>query len=148
MRSQIGFKAFLLLGTALIAMGCGSSIGRGTALYRERNYIEAAEVFERTQNRLATMDAADRARYGLYRGLTLMAVGDLRGAERWLDYAEAQQRAQPTLLANDERAMLAQGRRELAQQLQARWPRPEPRMIQSVAATTDGVGAEGSQQRQ
>lgn len=132
----------LLVGAAMIAAGCGSSVGRGSALYRQQNYIEAAEVFERTQSRLATMDAADRARYGLYRGLTLMALGDLRGAERWLDYAEAQQRSQPELLAEDERALLTRGRRDLSQQLQANWPKPAPRWTQRVAATSDGSGTE------
>lgn len=132
----------LLVGAAMIAAACGSSVGRGAALYRQQNYIEAAEAFERTQNRLATMDAADRARYGLYRGLTLMALGDLRGAERWLDYAEAQQLSQPGLLAEDERALLTKGRRDLTQQRQANWPKPTPRWTQSVAVTSDGSGAE------
>ena len=100
----------LLICLVLSASACGSPIGRGTTLYEQQSYIEAAEVFERTQSRLLGMDPADRARYGLYRGLTLMALGDLRGAERWLDYADAQERAQPGLLASDERAMLTHGR--------------------------------------
>ena len=132
----------LLVAAAMIVVGCGSSIGRGTSLYQQQSYIEAAEVFERTQSRLATMDPVDRTRYGLYRGLTLMALGDLRGAERWLDYAESQQRLQPGLLAEDERAMLTNGRRNLTQQLQANWPKPAPRLTQSVAATGDGSGTQ------
>jgi hypothetical protein len=136
------YQTLLLLGSLFVAAGCGSAVGRGTALYRQQNYIEAAEVFERTQNRLATMDLADRARYGLYRGLTLMALGDLRGGERWLDYAEAQQRAQPGLLQEGERALLTRGRIELTQQLQASWPKPEPHWTQSVAATTNASGDE------
>jgi len=127
-----------------MATGCGSSIGRATSLYHQQNYVEAAEVFERTQNRLAAMDSVDRARYGLYRGLTLMALGDLRGAEPWLDYAEAQQRGQSGLLAQDEREMLTRGRRDLTQQRQANWPKPEPRWIRSVAATTDSPSSEDS----
>jgi hypothetical protein len=111
-------------------------------LYQERSYIEAAEVFERTQNRLTSMDPVDRARYGLYRGLTLMALGDLRGAERWLDYAEAQDRAPAGVLALDERAMLTRGRSDLGQRRQASWPRPQPPWNQSVATTANVPGQE------
>lgn len=130
----------LLLASVLSCAGCGSScIGRGVALYEERNYIEAAEAFERTQNRLATMQPVERVRYGLYRGLTLIELGDLRGGERWLDYADAQQRVQPNLLEADERVLLARGRVELAQRLQAIWPKPESHWTQGVAATTNGA---------
>ncbi len=132
----------LFVGAALMTAACSSSVGRGTALYREQSYIEAAEAFERTQDRLTTMDAVDRARYGLYRGLTLMALGDLRGAERWLDYAEAQQRSHPGLLAYNERAMLTQGRRDLSQKLQASWPKPQPHWTQTVAATANSASGE------
>jgi hypothetical protein len=125
-----------LILVCIVMTGCGSSIGRGTTLYQQRSYIEAAEVFERTQNRLASMDPIERARYGLYRGLTLMALGDLRGAERWLDYAEAQEHSLPGLLARDERTMLTQGRMDLGERRQATWPKPEPRWAQGVAATT------------
>jgi tetratricopeptide (TPR) repeat protein len=120
----------------IVITGCGSSIGRGTTLYQQQSYIEAAEVFERTQSRLTMMDPVERARYGLYRGLTLMALGDLRGAERWLDYAEAQEHGQPGLLAREERAMLTHGRMDLGERRQAEWPKPEPHWAQGVAATT------------
>src|SRR5271157_5898121 len=128
-------SSLLLVTVAITTIACGSSVGRGTTLYRQQSYIEAAEVFERTQNRLAGMDPVDRARYGLYRGLTLMALGDLRGAERWLDFAEAQERSQPGLLASDERAMLTHGRTDLGARRQANWPKPQPRWTQSVATT-------------
>jgi len=135
----------LLLGAILFTAGCGSCVGRGVALYQERSYIEAAEAFERTQSRLSTMETADRARYGLYRGLTFIALGDLRRGEQWLDYAEAQQQARPNLLGQDERAMLARGRVDLNQQLQAILPKPDPQWTQSVAATS-APGSETSQQ--
>ena len=128
------FTSLILVCIAMT--GCGSSLGRGTTLYQQQSYIEAAEVFERTQSRLASMDPEERARYGLYRGLTLMALGDVRGAERWLDYAETQERTQPGLLARDERAMLTHGRLDLGERRQATWPKPEPRWAQGVAATT------------
>jgi tetratricopeptide (TPR) repeat protein len=114
---------------------CGSPVGRATALYQQQNYIEAAEAFERTQGRLVRMEPVERARYGLYRGLTFMALGDLRGAERWFDYAEALQRLQPRLLPDEERVLLARGRRELSQRIRESWPKPEDPISQGVAAT-------------
>ncbi len=115
-------------------------MSRGAALYKQQNYIEAAEAFERTQPRLATMEPADRARYGLYRGLTFIALGDLPGAERWLDYAEAMQRVDPKLLSDDERVLLARGRRDLSQRIREAWPKPEHGITQGVA----GVERDGA----
>ena len=121
---------------ALAMAACGSSVGRGTTLYQQQNYIEAAETFERTQNRLALMEPGDRARYGLYRGLTFMALGDLRNAERWLDYAELQQRGQPAILALNERDLLRRGRLELSQRVRDAWPKPERGSTQGLAVRT------------
>jgi len=118
-----------------LSVACGSAVGRGTALYRQQNYIEAAEAFERTQERLVAMKPVERARYGLYRGLTFMALGDLHGAERWLDYADAQQRTQPMVLSDDERDLLARGRRELGQRVHDSWPKPANSIAQGVAAS-------------
>jgi hypothetical protein len=132
MRSSVIF----LVAATMAAPACSSSVGRGTTLYEQRSYIEAAEVFERTQNRLVAMDAVDRARYGLYRGLTLMALGDLRGAERWVDYAEAQERAQPGLLSQDERAALTHNRSDLAERRQATLSKPQRDWTQGVARTS------------
>jgi len=138
------YLIFPLLGSLFFTSACGSScIGRGVSLYEEHNYIEAAEAFERTQNRLTTMEAVDRIRYGLYRGLTLVALGDLRGGERWLDYAETQQRALPELLPVNERTLLARGRVNLNHQLQAALPKPEPQWTQGVA--TSGAPSDGRQ---
>ncbi len=120
----------------LLSTGCGSPVSRGTVLYRQQNYIEAAEAFEHTQGRLVAMEPVERARYGLYRGLTFIALGDLRGAERWLDYAEAMQRAQPTLLPVEDRALLARARLDLTVKLRAGWPKPDHDISQGVAASS------------
>jgi hypothetical protein len=118
-----------------LSVACGSAVGRGTALYQQQSYIEAAETFERTQERLVTMKPVERTRYGLYRGLTFMALGDLRGAERWLDYADAQQRTQPVALPDNERELLARGRRTLSQRIHDSWPKPANSIAQGVAAS-------------
>jgi tetratricopeptide (TPR) repeat protein len=125
-----------------LSVACGSAVGRGTALYQQQNYIEAAEAFERTQGRLVTMQPDERARYGLYRGLTFMALGDWKGAERWLDYSEALQRTQPNLLPANERQLLARGRRELTQRIREAWPKPEDSDGARVATST--IARDGS----
>jgi hypothetical protein len=118
-----------------LSLACGSPVGRGTTLYRQQNYIEAAEAFERTQERLVTMKPVERARYGLYRGLTFMALGDLHGAERWFDYADEQQRTQPMVLPDNERNLLTFSRRELSQRIHDTWPKPANNITQGVAAS-------------
>ena len=118
-----------------LSVACGSPVGRGTALYQQQYYIEAAEAFERTQERLVAMTPVERARYGLYRGLTFMALGDLRGAEHWLDYADAQQRTQPMVLPDTERDLLVRGRRALGQRIHDSWPKPANSIAQGVAAS-------------
>jgi tetratricopeptide (TPR) repeat protein len=110
-------------------------VGRGTSLYQQQNYIEAAEAFERTQGRLATMLPVERVRYGLYRGLTFMALGDWKGAERWLEYAEGLQRKQPNILPTDERLLLVRGRHELTQRIGEAWPKPDNNTTERVAAS-------------
>ena len=94
------------------------------------------------------MQPDDRARYGLYRGLTFLALGDLRNAERWLDYAELQQRAQPGMLAQNERDLLVRGRVELSQRVRDAWPEPEPSLTQGIAASVSTSDAVESQRTQ
>lgn len=91
----------------LVLWGCGASyVGRGVDLYEDRRYVEAAEVFERTERRLPDEGMAERARYGLYRGAALFELGDRRRAERWLGYAFDVEREFPGSLDASERALL------------------------------------------
>jgi tetratricopeptide (TPR) repeat protein len=106
----------LLLGAVLLA-GCEGYVKRGSALYAERRYIEAAEVFERTEARLQESSPQQRAEYGLYRGLTFMVLGDLPSAHRWLAYAQEVERTSPGALPDDRRAQLEQGWSALGQKI-------------------------------
>jgi len=91
----------------LFATGCGGHyVSRGTALYDEARYVEAAEVFERTEARLANSSSAERARFGLYRGATFLKLGDTTHAARWLGYARSVVQSEPDALADDELALL------------------------------------------
>lgn len=132
---SIGAIVLIAVGTALGTCACGSPIGRGTTLYQQQNYIEAAEAFERTEDRLATMQPGDRIRYGLYRGLTFLQLGDLRSAEHWLDYAQAEQHKQSQSLTTEELRLLQQGRRLLSERIRDSWPKPEPSWSKQMAAS-------------
>ena len=99
----------------LLSMGCSSYVKRGEALYADGRYIEAAEVFERTEDRIGEASARQRAEYGTYRGLTLLVLGDLSNAQRWFDYAYGVERAAPGSLSADRRALLDRGWYELGQ---------------------------------
>lgn len=100
------FRAAALFALTL-SVGCASRyVTRGADLYAGGHYIEAAEVFERTEDRLPGASAADRARYGLYRGATLLALGDTLRAGNWLSYTLTIVRTDPSALSDEESTML------------------------------------------
>lgn len=94
--------ALLLLGTA-----CGGHfVTRGTNLYADGHYVEAAEVFERTEQRLSASSSTERARFGLYRGATYLKLGDVPHAARWLGYSRSILNHDPSALGKHEAALL------------------------------------------
>jgi hypothetical protein len=98
---------FTLLAGALLASGCGGHyVTRGTALYDDAHYVEAAEVFEQTEERLASSSNSERARFGLYRGATFLKLGDTAHAARWLGYARSVVKSDPDALGDDDMALL------------------------------------------
>ncbi len=109
-----------------VVAGCGNYVQRGGTLYADGRYIEAAEVFERTERRLGEYTPKERAEYGLYRGMTLLVLGDLNHAHRWLAYAYEVERANPGSLRSDRRALLDRGWFELGQRTKNSAPSPSP----------------------
>jgi hypothetical protein len=85
---------FLLLVLGLLP-ACGNPVRHGRTLYVEGRLIEAAEVFEHGEAHLAKMSDRDRVSYGLYRGATLLKLGDLDGAGRWLYFAQQAENHNP-----------------------------------------------------
>jgi hypothetical protein len=61
-------------------------LSRGAEFYTQKRYIDAAQLFEHHERELASYDNGDKARYGVYRGLTLLALGDEAAGQRWLRY--------------------------------------------------------------
>lgn len=107
----------LLALVLLVSSGCAAHyVSRGADLYAGGRYIEAAEVFERTEKRLATTSTSERCRYGLYRGATLLALGDSSRAETWLAYSSQILQTEPDALSEEEHAMLSHALRVTATQ--------------------------------
>jgi hypothetical protein len=128
----------VLLLALLGANGCAAHyVSRGADLYAGGYYIEAAEVFERTEQRLPAASAADRARYGLYRGATLLALGDTPRAETWLAYCAGIVKADPATLSDDERVMLGRALTLVATRLASR-PAPPGPATTVAASKSDG----------
>jgi hypothetical protein len=123
--ATIAVSALLLLASA-----CGGHyIDRGSSLYDDGRYVEAAEVFEQTEARLAQSPSDEQARYGLYRGATFLKLGDAVHATRWLGYARSVVKADPSALDSDELAMLEASLKALA----AAKPVEEPKSDTEVA---------------
>jgi hypothetical protein len=116
MRGGVGRMAlaWTLALSVLGLAGCTSSVRRGTTLYADGRYIEAAEVFERNEDQLRQFPPEEQAEYGVYRAMTLQALGDVRNAKLWLGYAEAVEQANPGSLTAEGRALLGRARREFA----------------------------------
>lgn len=98
--------SWLVAGGALIAAACTHYVGRGSDLYYQGRYIEAAHVLENSEQRLPGASHLEQATYGLYRGATLLRLGDLAGAMRWLEYSQRLQATYPGVLRADELELL------------------------------------------
>ena len=107
-RSQLRLGVLALAVSALLATtACQSHyVTHGTALYADGHYVEAAEVFERTEERLASSSSSERARFGLYRGATFLKLGDVEHAARWLGYARSIVKTDRDALSGDDTALL------------------------------------------
>ncbi len=108
MRRTLRALYWLLGFLPLSAIGCTHYVGRGSDLYYQGRYIEAAHVLEKSEPRLADASALERATYGLYRGATLLRLGDLDGARRWLEYSQHWATVNPGSLKPDEQELLSE----------------------------------------
>jgi hypothetical protein len=100
---ELSLSACLLL---LPACGSGHYIQRGADLYSEGRYVEADEVFARSEPRVARAALEQRAAYAAYRGATFVALGDLPHAQHWLSVATEIERTSPGTLRAEEREFL------------------------------------------
>jgi hypothetical protein len=117
--------------SALGACSANHYVQRGADLYGAGRYVEADEVFEHSEPRVARAALEDRAAYAAYRGATFIALGDLRHARHWLSIATELERAHPGALRPEERAFLDGAWRALANRLPATPPAPAGTAIAS-----------------
>jgi hypothetical protein len=96
----------LALAVSLFSSGCTHYVGRGSDLFYQGRYIEAAHVLEKSEPRLTGGSFEEQAAYGLYRGATLLRLGDLDGAGRWLEFSRRRTEAHPDALSPEERELL------------------------------------------
>jgi hypothetical protein len=99
-------RSVSLLFCAGLVLGCANATQHGRTLYVDGRLVEAAEIFEHGEPHLAQLDAKTRVRYGLYRGATLLKLGDLDGASRWLYFAQQAENHSPGALEPSDALML------------------------------------------
>lgn len=100
---SLACAASLALATCV---ACTHYVGRGSDLYYQGRYIEAAHVLEKSEPQLIGATQVEQAAYSLYRGATLLRLGDLEGASRWLEFCRAVVQQHPQVLRPDERQLL------------------------------------------
>ncbi len=98
-------RARLFTLTALL-LGCTSPLGPARQAFDEARYPDAVAAFSALGARMPELDRAERFEYALYRGLSHLAMGDARPAERWLLVAKRLSEASPGLATPDETGRL------------------------------------------
>ncbi|MEP7051813.1 MAG: hypothetical protein ABJB12_15725 [Pseudomonadota bacterium] len=127
----------------LTACGASHFVQRGADLYGEGRYVEADEVFERSEPRVARAPLKERAAYATYRGATFVALGDLAHAQHWLTLASDIERAQPGTLGAEQHAFLDGAWQALSHRIAQTPPSPVTTAIasslQAPAPSVDNV---------
>ena len=99
--------AVLLVALALAS--CTHYVRRAESAYDGGRYLEAAEDLAAHEHELPQLPPYHRAQYGVYRGLSLLELGEVEAAQQWLQYsAEVEQQA-PGSLAPYQRMQLDRG---------------------------------------
>jgi len=133
--------AAVVLCSALVACGAGHYVQRGADLYGQGRYVEADEVFERSQGRVSRAGVSERAAYATYRGATYVALGDLHHAQHWLAIATELERSHPGSLRKEERDFLDGAWRAFANRLPATPPPTGTAIASSSQAPSPTVEA-------
>lgn len=92
----------LVLPVVLQTIGCSEGLPAAIRAYDHALYPEAVERFGAIDKAASAWRGASRARYALYRGLALLAVGSRAQALPWLLEAKRALDADPSLLSEDD----------------------------------------------
>lgn len=95
--------------------GCNRYVGRAKRAYNDGRYLEASEKLGERESEIDDLAPRQQADYGIYRGLSLMMLGDLNGAHQWLSFAYEVEKVNPGALKPEQRAILDRGWWQLAQ---------------------------------
>ena len=98
----------LVLGGVLLTGACAVYVNRAESAYNEGRYLEVAEQLAKREAEVRQLGERDRARYGLYRGLALLKLGQYDDAKRWLGLAQ-EQKVSGTLLTKRQQHQLQLG---------------------------------------
>ena len=101
------FAALLLLVSSLAA--CGGALAEGQSQFDKGRYAEAKQTFASSEAESRAWSDERRARYALYRGLTLGALGDRAQAGVWLREAKAIEAQNPGSLSMEDAQRLRLG---------------------------------------
>jgi hypothetical protein len=108
LRLSVSLCAFFLL-AACAVLGCAGSLARAEAQFTDGRYPEAKRAFLSLEAESVTWPDAKRAKYALYRGLTLAALGDREQAGVWLREAKAIEDVHPKSLSYEDAQRLKLG---------------------------------------
>ncbi|UQA59594.1 hypothetical protein [Polyangium aurulentum] len=106
--------AVMLFGFFLAATGCGGYIGNAQRAYQDGRFLEAAETLGEHEDEVGEMPLRKQADYGLYRGLSLMALGDHDGAAQWLGFTASLEQKRPGTLRSEQLQALEEGLTQLS----------------------------------
>jgi hypothetical protein len=105
MRSRLAPSLLVLSSLALAA--CGGPLADVEALFKRGQYPATHQALLGLDAASRSWDDAERAEYALYRGLTLMALGDRGRAIVWLHEAKAVEDQRPGSLPDEDARRLA-----------------------------------------
>jgi hypothetical protein len=99
--------AVIMLCSSMVA--CGGALAEGQSQFDKGRYPEAKQTFAAAEAESRTWSDERRARYALYRGLTLGALGDRAQAGVWLHEAKAIEATHPGSLSTEDAQRLRLG---------------------------------------
>jgi hypothetical protein len=102
-----GAVARLVAAAWVVAMvsACTPPMKRVETAYGDGRYLEVAEDLAHSESELSRLSIDQRARYGVYRGLSLIKLGEYDEAHRWLQYAYEVEKHRATLEPHQRQAL-------------------------------------------
>lgn len=96
----------VLLVLSVCLFSCASPLSPARQAFDEARYPEAVAAYRALGAQLPELEQHELFEYALYRGLSHLALGDSRPAQRWLLVAKRLSEASPALTTREERGRL------------------------------------------